>query len=157
MPLRAVRRRTERGAALLEFVLVIPIFLFVLYGLIAFGMAISLKQSITHAASQGARAAIGAPVTSACTTPTPPDTPQECAWKLAASTQVQSALHWMGGNETYVTVSPSIAPCAGDTSNQCITVKLDYDYQNHPLIPSAPGLGIINPTKLTSTAIVQVQ
>jgi Flp pilus assembly protein TadG len=152
-----MRKRSERGAALLEFVLVIPIFLFVLYGLIAFGMAISLKQSITHAASQGARSAIGAPVTSACTAPTNGDTPQQCAWKLAASNQVQSALHWMGSNEAYVTVTPSVAACAGDSSNQCITVVLDYDYQNHPLIPSAPGLGIINPTRLTSTAIVQVQ
>src|SRR4051812_45463695 len=52
-------KKNERGAALLEFALVFGIFVFVLYGLIAFGMMMSMKQNITHAATEGARAAIG--------------------------------------------------------------------------------------------------
>src|SRR5947207_6832460 len=50
----------ENGVEMLEFALVIPIFIFVLYGLIAFGMMLSAKQTITNAASEGARAAVGA-------------------------------------------------------------------------------------------------
>ena len=50
----------ENGVEMLEFALVIPIFIFVLYGLIAFGMMLSAKQTITHSAAEGARAAVGA-------------------------------------------------------------------------------------------------
>ena len=52
-------RRDQTGAAAVEFVLVaIPLF-FILYGLIAFGMMLALKQSVTNAAAEGARAVVG--------------------------------------------------------------------------------------------------
>ena len=55
-----MRLTGEKGVEMLEFALVIPIFVFVLYGLIAFGIMLSAKQTITHATAEGARAAIGA-------------------------------------------------------------------------------------------------
>src|SRR5438270_9596571 len=54
------RLHGENGVELLEFALVIPIFVFVLYGLIAFGLMLSAKQTVTNAAAEGARAAVGA-------------------------------------------------------------------------------------------------
>src|SRR5437588_6838703 len=54
------RLRGENGVEMLEFALVIPIFVFVLYGLIAFGLMLSAKQTVTNAAAEGARAAVGA-------------------------------------------------------------------------------------------------
>jgi Flp pilus assembly protein TadG len=155
------RPRDERGAALLEFALVFPIFVFVLYGLIAYGMALSLKQSITHAAAEGARAALGATVPSSCTTTPYPygTTPQECAWDTAAVNQVKGALSWMGSNEQYVTTTPSTAsPCPdGNANSECITVAISYDYGDHPLVPNLPGLGLVTPNQITSTAVVEVQ
>jgi hypothetical protein len=46
--------------------------------------------------------------------------------------------------------------CSGTSGPRCITVKITYPYSDHPLVPSAPGLGLITPDKLTGTAVVQV-
>ncbi|MDQ6798701.1 MAG: pilus assembly protein, partial [Actinomycetota bacterium] len=44
----------------MEFALVFPIFVFVLGGLITFGVILAQKQQITTAAADGARSAVGA-------------------------------------------------------------------------------------------------
>src|SRR2546425_54564 len=54
------RRRRDRGAVLVEFSLVFILFAFICYALVAFGLALNLKSNLTHAASEGARAAVGA-------------------------------------------------------------------------------------------------
>jgi len=137
------QRRDERGAALLEFALVFGIFVFVLYALIAFGMMMSLKNSVTHAAAEGARAAIG--VTDN------PATPQDERTDAAVA-RVRSTLNWLGTtklNATTITVS---YPASCPTS--CIDVKISYPYGSQPLVPPAPGLGLVTPSSITSEAIV---
>src|SRR5580765_3522295 len=65
-PFAAVRTRRrptgrdQSGAALVEFSLVVGLFAFILYGLVSFGMVLATKQKVTAAASDGARAAVGA-------------------------------------------------------------------------------------------------
>ena len=49
--------RDERGQALVEFALVLPILLILVLGIIEFGRAWNLHQTITHAAREGARMA----------------------------------------------------------------------------------------------------
>ena len=44
-------RRDQRGAAILEFALVAPLFFLVILGLVTFGMILAKKQSITNAAA----------------------------------------------------------------------------------------------------------
>src|SRR4051794_20844099 len=56
---RRLARRDQKGVALLEFALVAPIFFFILYGLVVFGMALALKQGVTNAAAEAARSTIG--------------------------------------------------------------------------------------------------
>jgi Flp pilus assembly protein TadG len=57
----ADRRRTagdsERGAAAVEFALVVPVLLVLLFGIINFGQYLSVRQTATQAAAEGARAA----------------------------------------------------------------------------------------------------
>ncbi|MCU1451039.1 MAG: TadE family protein [Acidimicrobiales bacterium] len=141
------RLRGENGVEMLEFALVIPIFVFVLYGLIAFGIMLSAKQTITNAAAEGARAAVGA-------------SPNSAAQISAARTKVTSAMKSYG---QYDPNDPSqfsavVAPCdpLSVTSPSCITVKVMYPYSDKPLVPPAPGLGLVMPDKLSSTAVVQV-
>lgn len=157
------RLPSQRGAALLEAVFVFPIFAFLLFGLIDFGMAISLQQSVTHSAAEGARSAIGAQIDPALdeNSPSPnqysPD-PQTNAWERVAVDHVMAGMTWIGGNVAYVTVSPSVAACPGGTAGaMCITVAVSYPYGAHPIVPDIPGLGIVNPAMLKSTAVVQVQ
>src|SRR5690554_621936 len=49
-------RRNDRGAAMLEFAIVLPILLTLLVGMIFFGLALNTKQDVTRAAAEGARA-----------------------------------------------------------------------------------------------------
>lgn len=133
---RARRRRDESGAAIVEFSLVVGLFVFLLYGIIAFGMAIGVKQNVTHAAFAGARAAVGA------TDPV-----------VAAEAEVDDAMSEFDGGYTKTAV---VGPCAGTPSVSCITVTVNYDYANHPVVPSAPGLGIVLPETLTSKSVVQL-
>lgn|GEM_PF-549092 len=136
-----LRRRSQSGAALLEFALVVPIFVFVLYGLVAFGMMLALKQSVTNAATDGARSAIGA------TNPV-----------SAATAAVAQRLNWLGGKYNPVTdlSVPAPVPCPNDVTHQCITVSITYPYSSRPLIPPAPGLNLVTPSSFHSEATVQI-
>ena len=55
-------RRVERGASLVEFALLLPIFAMLLFGMITAGLALNEKQQMTHATREGARyaATVGA-------------------------------------------------------------------------------------------------
>jgi Flp pilus assembly protein TadG len=123
-----------------EFALVVGLFVMILYGLIYFGMALATKQRVTNAAAEGARSAVGA------------------ASGADAQTAAQNRVHSLLGtpNGRY-TVTPVAAPCNAAVTNgpQCITVAISWDWDNHPAVPAAPGLGIVPVNTLASTAVVQ--
>ncbi|WP_436795471.1 TadE/TadG family type IV pilus assembly protein [Actinospongicola halichondriae] len=52
-----LRRRNEDGAALVEFALVLPLLVLFLFGIVQFGLAFDMKQSINAAAREGSRTA----------------------------------------------------------------------------------------------------
>lgn len=52
---------TERGATLVEFALLLPIFAMLLFGMITVGLALNEKQEMTHATREGARYAATVP------------------------------------------------------------------------------------------------
>lgn len=125
---------------MVEFALVVGIFVMVLYGLIYFGMALATKQRVTNAAAEGARSAVGAPSAAVAQT--------------MAQERVVKLLGTPGGRYT---VTPVAAPCstAAPTGPQCITVTVNYDWRNHPVVPAAPGLGLARVNTLGSVAVVQ--
>jgi Flp pilus assembly protein TadG len=53
--LKRVRRRRGRGQALVEFALVVPLFLLLLAGMIDFGLGLNASISVSNAAREGAR------------------------------------------------------------------------------------------------------
>jgi Flp pilus assembly protein TadG len=135
-------RRDESGAALLEFSLVFGLFVFILYGLIAFGMILALKQSVTNAATEAARSAVG------CTNP--------CDPVAKATTTAQNRLGWLSTSQkAALQITPTVGTCAGG-SGQCITVVVTYPYKGHELVPPAPGLGLVTPNTISTTSIVQI-
>ncbi len=116
--------------------LILPVFIFILYGLITFGVILAQKQQITNAAADGARAAVG-------------QTSGPSA-EAAAKARVEQSLGPQGNyTATYVADS-----CSGG-SGQCVTVNIVYLYSSHPIVPPAPGLGLVTPNTFTSKAIVQ--
>src|SRR5215469_8933308 len=55
MSRRFLRARGDRGAAAVEFALLLPVLLFILFGIIDFGRALNAQITITQAAREGAR------------------------------------------------------------------------------------------------------
>lgn len=60
-------RRNRRGAAAVEFAIVAPVFILMIFGMIEFGRAIMVKQVLTNASREGARFAALDGATSAAT------------------------------------------------------------------------------------------
>ena len=136
---------TQRGSVLVEFSLVFGLFIMLLYALIAFGVMLAAKNSLTHAAAEGARAAIGVVDDPATTTV---DERVE-----RAKTRVDEALNWFGDKYQPTDTTASVAPCG---TAECITVKITFPYESRPIVPLAPGLGVITPPTFTSTAVVEL-
>ena len=55
MTRRVRRRRPERGQALVEFVLILPVFLMILMGMLEFGSAYDHRTAMAYAVREGAR------------------------------------------------------------------------------------------------------
>lgn len=54
--MRHTLHRNEAGAAAVEMALVLPILILLVFGIVEFGMAYNAKNTLTHAAREGARA-----------------------------------------------------------------------------------------------------
>lgn len=130
----------ERGAALIEFALLLPLLLMLLLGIVSVGIAYNHQISITHAARESARFAATLPVTNFEAEPVPIN-----AWLDAVATQaVQDA----GGSlETSVPgrrvcvayVHPSAtAPAVVTTSRVDVGGSVTY--------PNAPCFADTRPT-----------
>jgi Flp pilus assembly protein TadG len=52
------RKRSRRGVAMMEFAIVLPVFLLMIIGMIEFGRAVMIHQILVNAAREGARAAV---------------------------------------------------------------------------------------------------
>ena len=140
-------KKGEEGVALIEFSLVFALFVFILYALIAFGTALALKQSVTHAAAEGARAAVGVA--------DDPGTAFDDREK-AATDEVRDSLDWIGDKYSDGDVTAEVDSCTSSPTRDCITVTISYPYKDKPIVPSAPGLGVVLPDTMTSTAVVKV-
>ena len=136
----ARRRRTagesERGAAAVEFALVVPILLVLLFGIVNFGQYLSVRQTATQAAAEGARAAA---VTVAGGNPTTNG--------VAAMNNALSGTGSTCGHGATCTIS--IVAC-GTVQCAHATVTINFD----PLIGGFPD--VVLPGTVSYTAVAEV-
>lgn len=149
--LRRLARRDESGAALVEFALVAILFFGMLYALVVLGMALAVKQSVTSAAAEGARATVGAV--------------DRTAAENAARNTVSQRLSWLGSNyqasdTTIGWLNPGTGQCetafvpsSWNNASICVTVSIPYRDRN--IVPPAPIVEHLTPTIVRSTAVVQ--
>lgn len=136
-------RSDEGGVASLEFAVVSVLLLTIVFGIITFGFIFALDANLSHAASEGARASIQKSNTS--TTDAQIEdfardtTRQRMAFKLARD---------------HADVTADVAACVNDTTVDCVTVSVTFDYATYPLVPKLLNIGI--PDTLTATAVVQL-
>lgn len=147
--LRARRDRNrpdQRGAAAVEFALLMIPLLLIVFGIISYGVMLSFRQTVSQAATEGARAAA-----------VEMDAAQREATAEAA---IEDALATFGdgyscGDGT-LACNIDFAACVGDGSHECVTVELVYDYEADPVVPTPPLLGAVFPDELSYAATARV-
>jgi Flp pilus assembly protein TadG len=149
-------RAGERGASAVEFALIVPVLLTLVFGIIAYAYMFSFRQALSQAASEGARAAVGASSAAQSTD--------------AAQTAVASALSTYdmtcGTKDLTCTISsPFSGTLSGSptrpaptcpTTHTCVQVYVTYPYRDHSLLPTVPGFGFTLPASLSFSSVVQV-
>ena len=143
----------ERGAELIEFAVVVVLLITLLYGIITYGLILAAQSTITSAAADAARAGLlysSTPCTSAAPTP--------CT---VAEGQAGTDLGWLnkgtcGTSGTPITCVATEEACPSNSSVQCLKVTVTYNYSSNPLFPELPGLGLITPSSISSTNVVQM-
>ena len=137
-------RRHERGASAVEFALIVPMLILLVFGIISYGYMLSFRQGMSQGASEGARA--GAVWAAAY------KTTQDSARIAAATTQVNNALGSYGVSCTSgATCTITIGACG---TAKCVTVTVSYPYESKPLTPSFPLIPLPETLSYTATARV---
>src|SRR5262245_20734165 len=103
-------RSRRRGAALVEFAVIAPIFLTLVGGMIELGRAIVVAQILTNASREGARIAGYSTTTSAST----------------VTSAVNTFLTNEGVSGATTTISPSSLSSVADGSQVSVTVSIPY-------------------------------
>ncbi|GEP36935.1 hypothetical protein NPS01_05980 [Nocardioides psychrotolerans] len=151
---RQQARRSQSGASAVEFALVVPLLLLLLFGIISYGVMLSFRQTLSQAAAEGARAAAV--------------TFLEADKQDAGYDAIDGAFDSFGatcdagvlrkGSAAVGTCSVTApGPCTpASTGVECVTVTLSYNYRDHPIVPSFPGVGYVMPSVLTYSAQARV-
>lgn len=148
---RKRRRHDEAGAAFVEFVIILPFFLFLTFSMVSYGGMFTFRQTLSQAATEGARAAVIAPANSTFAVRS----------SRAVSAVNEAFSGELGGNVSCGTggltcTIPSTPTSCGDSA-QCISVTLNYAYASNPRIPVPQFLGFIVPANLTYTASARIK
>lgn len=151
--MRVRRRRDDRGASAVEFaLLVLPLTLLV-FGIIAFGIMLSFRQTLSQAATEGARAAA-----------VQMDPGLRQADAQAAVAEAMNAVIFGDGNMSCgsdglvctagpYTPGPGETPCGAGAECYEVTVSFPYREQGPVQIPLVNGL---MPQTLEYSAVVRV-
>jgi hypothetical protein len=153
---RRRRRCSDDGAAAVEFALVVPLLVLILFGIISYGMMLSLRQTLSQAAAEGARAAA---VTFVMDEKKP-----EAIIAVSGALESFDVSCTESGNllrdgddvgSCAISDPGECTPEAGD-GIECVTVTLSYEYEENSIVPTFPGLGIVLPETLTYEAQARV-
>lgn len=143
------RRRGEHGAVFVEFVLVVPFLLGIVFLLISFGVMLSFRQTLSQAAGEGARAAAVAPANL-----TYSQRRDRAIVAINESFQGQSGAPVVCGGTLTCTI-PNVPTTCGDAS-KCISVTIAYAYRTHPRVAVPQFFGQVLPANLTYTASARI-
>lgn len=137
-------RSFQRGVIAVEFALVFTIFFTLLYAIVGFGIILVSKQTLTLAAEEGARAALRYPGIGNST-----------AVRLAnARAAAEAASAWLPAAGRVP--ATALAESCSYGALVCVRVNVRYNYAARPLLPNLPLFGMIFPSMLDSTAVMQL-
>lgn len=135
------QRNKQQGASAIEFSIVLPVFMALMYAVVTYSTVFLLIQSFTYASEDALRAAVAVDCDGLST--------QDCIDNRitpAVRAQVVTSLDWMPQSVKTIVLGSAgeevVVNCSGDTC----TVEVRYDnYDTNPLIPAVtlPAIGTI--------------
>lgn len=126
-------RDRKKGSVMVEFALVLPIFLLLMVGLVEFSRVLMVQQAIINAAREGARAG-SIYITDADAT-------------TNGTTVSQNYLTWSGIDADLATVTPTLTTTGGLPALQ-IQVNYNYDSMLTGFIPGIPDTLVLSATAI---------
>jgi Flp pilus assembly protein TadG len=149
MPGRRRRHREERGAAAVEFALVVPILIVVVFGIVNLGFVFAQQISLNNGARQGARYAI---VDGRTCDQIKAETKDSAATIGMTATQVPEPVVTP---VTYTPCSGTAKPCAGKPSGT--NIKVEMSRSAAWVIPFPPLFTSGNAPTLTGTGVMRCE
>lgn len=149
----------QRGMAAVEFALVTGVFFMMFYFVVTYGAVFVVQQSLSRAASEGARALLTSEFASSSQMPgvrvSSVVAPEQLAKDAAA--RVIAWLSDFRQTQSQPPITPMVTAAASCASGMaCRTVTVSYqDYSSYPLIPSLLPASAI-PQSLSASATVQL-
>ena len=137
--MRRLRRQT--GSNLVEFALVSPLLLVLVFGIVDFSLALYDKAVVTNASREGARAGMVYRY---------PDRVDDTEIQTVINNYLGSRLVNFGGSPPTVTITRGGAGSSGDS----LTVTVQYFYNHVAIANFIPGLGSLN---LTATTVMRME
>lgn len=135
----------DRGAAAVEFALILPILLLLVFGIIDFSRAYNARITLSQAAAEGARALAISSATSSTNDPT-----AQRAARTAVAAAVDGGL-LTSGEIVYVTLQTCTSPTVTrPTPEARVQIRVPFRYAT-PL----PGLARLAPFSVTATGVRQ--
>jgi Flp pilus assembly protein TadG len=128
-------RKNRRGAAVVEFAIVAPVFFLLVFGMIEYGRMVMVQQILTNASREGARYAVIL------------DSNDTTAVQAKVTDYLQSAS--INGSPT-VTVD---WPAGGSGSNQPVTVSVSIPFGQVSWLPSP--MFVSSTLTLTATSVMR--
>lgn len=149
-------RQRDRGASLVEFTFVALLLFGLIFGIVGFGVVLSFKQTMTQAANEGARVAA---VTADLSATASLDERVEAA-KQSVQDFEGWGRHCGTGVDDVDCAGITVHDCGASTQTSalpdCITVRLEYDYQAAPIVPNLPLMSAFMPDSVESSATAQL-
>ncbi len=142
---------------MVEFAIVVVLLIAILYGIVSYGLILAGQSTLTQAAADAARSGLvtNTPVTTA--------EGQACidvGWMNKTCgppvTDDPVACTFSPNPADTITAFACQKACPSNVNAQCLKVTVSYDYSGNPLFPELPGLGIITPSTLSSTNVLQI-
>ena len=143
-----LRSKDEGGASAVEFALVLPVFLLLIFGLLQYGMIFLLRNQLTEAASDAARSAVVSTSQSGAEGIASASLDKDIDKDGTGLINTSSGCATSGITCTVTALPPTDPACKNvpTTGYACLQVTIKYDYADHPIL----GLPFI-PTPSTVT------
>jgi hypothetical protein len=128
---------SQKGASAVEFALILPLLMLILWGIIEFGLVLYNKQVITNASREGARAGIVAATARLIPGPTTPPPASSCVTSNPADPVSISCVvgqycrnHLISFSTTLTNPQVAVSGYASDAAfGTNLTVTVSYTYQ----------------------------